>query len=124
MARLRPPAFSTASGMVMALSLAACTTVSLQDAMPVSAEVQPAPVDAPAPDPAYTGPDGYPDLNVPMEAAAPQISDEDFEATSAELRARRDGLAARSAGPRASADDLRRPAGSHGAETLKAIEGR
>ena len=129
MARLRPPAFSTVSGMVMALTvampLAACTTANLQDAMPVSAQAQPAAVGSvPPQSSAYTGPDGYPDLNVPMRAAAPQITDEDFATTSAALRARRDGLAAGGAGPGTSADDLRRIAGSHADETIRAIEGQ
>lgn len=119
MARLRRTAFSTASGMAMALALAACTTANLQDAMPAAAQAG-----AAAPQSPYTGPDGYPDLNVPMQAAAPQITDEDFQATSAALRARRDGLGGRGAAPGTSAEELRRIAGSHGDETIRAIEGQ
>ncbi|MEO3387549.1 hypothetical protein [Mesorhizobium sp. CAU 1741] len=127
MARLRPLAFSALCGVVVAfaLPLAACTTASLQDAMPATAEARSSPAEGVAPpSSAYTGPDGYPDLNVPMQAAAPQITDEDFAATSAALRARRDGLAARASGPGMSAADLRRIAGSHGERTLDAIEGQ
>lgn len=104
--------------------------MNLADAMPSPAATsapQPAVV-ATAPEPVaaptMVRPDLYPDT-IMRPAAAEQISEADRVAATADLRARRDrvaggGSAAAHAG---SAADLRRIAGSHADETLRAIEG-
>lgn len=117
----RQVAFLAASGVVSmaAMGLIACTTVNLEDAMPAAAGTQTAAAQAPS------SQDVYPDLNMPVAGAAPQLSDADAAATAADLRARRDRQAglATAAGAQASAAELRGLANSHGEETLRIIEG-
>jgi len=70
---------------------------------------------------ARTQPDGYPNLNVPVQAAAPQITEEERAALTKELSGKRikaddDGAAA------ADAERLRLLARQQSEETLKRIE--
>lgn len=110
--------------------LAGCTTVNLADAMPSSAATSaPQPVvatSAPEPSaaPSAVHNDLYPDT-IMRPAAAEQISEADRVAATADLRARRDRVAGggSAAAHARSAADLRRIAGSHADETLRAIEG-
>lgn len=104
--------------LMLALTLPACTTVNLEDAMQGGA-VQKQDVQ-----PSLTGPDQYPDLNVPLVPAAPQLTDADTQATSADLRARREQLSGSEAQTSADIEELRQIADSHGEETLRIIEGR
>ena len=110
----------------LAASAAACTTVNLEDAMPRTTVAQePAPQMTPDPAPvAVRTSDEYPDTLM-RPAAAEQITQEQKDATTSELRARRARLAggATAAGQAASAADLRRIAGSHAENALRAIEG-
>jgi hypothetical protein len=103
--------------------LGGCTTVNLADAMPtpiVASSPQEVAVQN-APQSVRT--DLYPDT-VMRPAAAPQITEADRLSATADLRERRDRLAGGSTvGHARSADDLRRIAGSHAEETLRAIEG-
>lgn len=107
------------------LSLGACTSVNLEDAFPVSAMPPPPVPSATTPQPVFSSPGEYPNLNITPEPSGPQLTDEQSRSATDELRAKRAGLAAGAGQGSAagSADDLRRIAGSHAQETLRAIEG-
>lgn len=112
------------AGVVLAgLLPAGCATATIEDAVP-SGALEQAPPGAAASAPAATA-GTYPDLNATPAAAAPQISEQEKAAETAELRARREQLArqAQQRGVSDDADELRRLAGSHADETLRQIEG-
>ena len=71
---------------------------------------------------ARTQPDGYPNLNLPVQAAAPQITEEERAALTEELSGKR--LVAEDGGAAAAADAerLRLLARQQSEETLKRIE--
>ncbi|WEX07587.1 hypothetical protein [Chelativorans sp. AA-79] len=70
-----------------------------------------------------TQPDGYPNLNLPVEAAAPQITEEEKAQLTQELSAKRRRPEEPSAAAAAEAERLRRLARQHQEEMLKEIEG-
>lgn len=72
---------------------------------------------------ASVGSGTYPNLNVPLQPAAAQITPEERVATADELRARRDSQAATGSAPASSAAQLRQIGSSHAQGALARIEG-
>jgi hypothetical protein len=72
---------------------------------------------------ASVGSGTYPNLNVPLQPAAAQITPEERAATADELRARRDGLApAAATPPESSAAQLRQIGSTHAEGAIRRIE--
>jgi hypothetical protein len=113
----------------LAMSLAGCTTASLQDAAPAAA-LQPetagaagqaTPADA---GPAFSTPGTYPNLNIVPTPAAAQITAEQKQQTTNELRGKREQVAAQKAGSaRDGSAELRKLGRSHAQDALREIEG-
>lgn len=118
--------FFVLSAAVLAVALAGCTTASLQDAAPAAA-LQPEAAGAAAPadaGPAFSTPGTYPNLNIVPTPAATQITAEQKQQTTNELRGKREQVAAQKAGSsRDSSAELRRLGRSHAEEALRQIEG-
>lgn len=118
--------FFALSAAVLAVALAGCTTASLQDAAPAAA-LQPEAAGAAAPagaGPAFSTPGTYPNLNIVPTPAATQITAEQKQQTTNELRGKREQVAAQKAGSsRDSSAELRRLGRSHAEEALRQIEG-
>lgn len=110
-------------------TLAACATATIEDAVPVSAAPGPPAVEETATadgQPVFSAPGEYPNLNVSPQPAAAQLTEAEREAGTADLRARREQLAADTAatGVQDRAEELRRLAQSHADDALKEIEGQ
>ncbi|WP_274424364.1 hypothetical protein [Chelativorans sp. YIM 93263] len=100
---------------LMILPLTACSSLSLTDAAPASAQSAVR---------ATTQPDGYPNLNIPLPAATSQITESEREQLIEELarsRQRQQNGVDR-AEAAAQAEALRRLSRSHAGERLRAIE--
>lgn len=101
--------------MPLALAAASCSTLALEDAAPTTLAAAP---DRPL------QPDGYPNLNVPMEAAAPQIAEDERQRTVEELDAlrRKQQAQAGVSAAESEAERLRALARSHAEQALREIE--
>lgn len=94
---------------VAALALSACAAPQAEQGVSAST--------------ASVGSGTYPNLNVPLQPAAAQITPEERAATADELRARRDGLAPSTATPPpSSAAQLRRIGSTHAQGAIDRIE--
>lgn len=103
--------------------LSGCGTATIEDAVPTGAFRQPisVPLEIPA-----EGSGSYPNLNVPPQIAAPQITSEQKEAQANALRERRQQQENQSA-IRSAQDntaELRQLGNRHAEDALKEIEGR
>ncbi|WP_159586389.1 hypothetical protein [Chelativorans xinjiangense] len=102
-----------------------CSSLSLQDVAPapVSQPVATAQADAAAPQ-RPTQPDGYPNLNVPVERASPQFEADEQRQLVEELTTLRERHAAGEDSTQAlsEAERLRRLGRSHGERALEGIE--
>jgi len=117
----------------LAALLAGCATASIEDAVPAGALASredaaggtATPVAAAAPTPPST-PGTYPNLNIAPTPAAAQITPEEKEAETAELRARREQLAGelRQRDVSDNTSELNRLAQSHADAALKEIQGQ
>jgi len=116
------------------LFLAGCATATIEDAVPAGALSQTAAQTETEASPPQAGPIAdaaptagtYPNLNVAPAAAAPQISEQEKTAETADLRAKRAALARRDGATDAAGGEreLRDLATGHGDAVLKEIEGR
>jgi hypothetical protein len=103
--------------------LSGCGTATIDDAVPEGAFRQPISVPLEIP-PEGTG--SYPNLNVPPQTAAPQLTPEQKEAETNALRARRQLQENRSAASSSqdNSAELRQLGNRHAEDALKQIEGR
>ncbi len=106
---------ATFLGLLLLLPAAGCGTATIDDAVPAAA------FERPAVQPSAT-PDAFPNLNVAPVTAAAQITDEERDATAAELRARRDRLTGRTSPAPTTRRDLQSIGERHGQNTLNEIE--
>lgn len=121
----RPERIVAAAAMLAALAVGGCAGVSIEDAVPTSAVPAAAgPVGTGPSAPRDTG--SFPNLNVPPQSAAEQISTEERATTVQSLRDAQASQEAAAASVTASPDDterLRRLGATHAADTLRQIEG-
>lgn len=107
--RIRPFSFAClAAACLTPWLFSSCSSLSADDLAPAAA-ARP------------TQPDGYPNLNLPVTAAAPQLTAEERERLTQELSSVRGGGASGGTSP-AEAERLRRLARQHAEERLRAIE--